>query len=238
MQARLEGIQRSYRALTERLGDPDVIADANLLRKVMSDRSQMEEIVQVYEEYMRLKENWMGAKELFLEAEDGDAEMKEMARSEMKAIEPQLEELEKKITVLMLPKDPNDSRNVMLEIRAGTGGSEANIFAGKYHIKPSYRSFCTLHVQKLFTIVMFLRRFVGRVSQIHHCQRLAGVDHRLFPRRRWWLQKRGVGGTRGHGILQVEVGSWCSSRTASTSHRVARPRSHLDCHRSYHAGMR
>jgi peptide chain release factor 1 len=132
MEARLEGIQRSYRALTERLADPDVIADSNLLRKVMSDRSQMEEVVQVYEEYVRLKNNWFGAKELFLEAEDDDAELKEMARSEMKAIEPQLEELEKKVTVLMLPKDPNDSRNVMLEIRAGTGGSEANLFAGKY----------------------------------------------------------------------------------------------------------
>ena len=58
--------------------------------------------------------------------------MKEMARAEMKEIEPQLEELEKEIQILLLPKDPNDDRNVMLEIRAGTGGSEANIFAGAY----------------------------------------------------------------------------------------------------------
>lgn len=70
-----------------------------------------------------------GATELFQEAGD-DPDMKEMAREEIKEIEPQMEELEERITILLLPKDPNDDRNVMLEIRAGTGGSEANIFAG------------------------------------------------------------------------------------------------------------
>ena len=127
MEARLDGITRSYQALTERLGDPDVIGDANLLRQVMSDRAQSEEVVLAYQEYCALKEEWEGAKELF---QGDDAEMKEMARAEMKEIEPKLEELETKITILLLPKDPNDDRNVMLEIRAGTGGSEANIFAG------------------------------------------------------------------------------------------------------------
>ena len=127
MEARLEGITRSYNALTERLGDPDVIADSNLLRQVMSDRAQSEEVVQAYQEYCNFKQEWEEAKELF---QGNDAEMKEMARAEMKEIEPQMEQLEAKITLLLLPKDPNDSRNVMLEIRAGTGGSEANIFAG------------------------------------------------------------------------------------------------------------
>ena len=130
MESRLDNIRRSYQALTERLGDPDVIADSNLLRKVMSDRAQSEEVVLAYESYTSFKEELAEAKELFQESGD-DAEMREMARAEMKMIEPQMEELEKKITVLMLPRDPNDNRNVMLEIRAGTGGSEANIFAGK-----------------------------------------------------------------------------------------------------------
>lgn len=129
MKSRLEGIRRSYKALTERLGDPDVISDPNLLRKVMSDRSQSEEVTMAFEEYCRLEDELAGARELFQEAGD-DGDLKEMAREEMKSIEPQLEELEKKITVLLLPRDPNDSRNVMLEIRAGTGGSEAAIFAG------------------------------------------------------------------------------------------------------------
>jgi len=129
MESRLDGIRRSYMALTERLGDPDVIADSNLLRKVMADRAQSEEVVLAYEEYMALKEELAEAKELFQDAGD-DQDIREMAREEMKEIEPKLEELEKQIKVLLLPRDPNDDRNVLLEIRAGTGGSEANIFAG------------------------------------------------------------------------------------------------------------
>ncbi|KAL7543138.1 hypothetical protein ACHAXR_012434 [Thalassiosira sp. AJA248-18] len=129
MKTRLDGIRRSYQALTERLADPDVIANSNLLRQVMKDRSQSEEVVLAFDEYCRLDAELEGAVELFQEAGD-DAEMREMARSEMKTIEAELEELDAKITILLLPKDPNDERNCMLEIRAGTGGSEANIFAG------------------------------------------------------------------------------------------------------------
>lgn len=129
MKNRLEGIRRSYQALTERLADPDVIADSNLLMKVMSDRSKSEDVVNAYEEYSTLTEELEGATELFQEAGD-DAEMREMARAEIKEIEERMEELEDQIQILMLPKDPNDDRNVMIEIRAGTGGSEANIFAG------------------------------------------------------------------------------------------------------------
>merc|ERR1712071_549068 len=78
---------------------------------------------------MGYSEELEGAKELFQDAGD-DADLREMAREEMKEIEPKMDELETRITVLLLPKDPNDNRNCMLEIRAGTGGSEANIFAG------------------------------------------------------------------------------------------------------------
>jgi peptide chain release factor 1 len=133
MLGRLDSIRRSYQALTERLGDPDVLADSKRLQKVMSDRAQSEEVVQAYDEYCQLKEELEGAKELFQEAGD-DPEMKEMARAEMKDIEPKLEALEDRMKILLLPKDPNDSRNIMLEIRAGTGGSEASIFAGKFSI--------------------------------------------------------------------------------------------------------
>lgn len=128
-EARLENIRRSYLSLTERLGDPDVLADAALLRKIMSDRAQSEEVVAAYEEYVGLKEELQGATDLFQEAGD-DPDMKEMARAEIKELEAKMNELEKKVTLLLLPKDPNDDRNILLEIRAGTGGSEANIFAG------------------------------------------------------------------------------------------------------------
>lgn len=136
MMSRLDGIRRSYQALTERLGDPDVIADSDLLRKVMSDRSKSEEVVTAFEEYKQLLDDLQGAKELLQ-----DPDLKEMARDEMKEIEPQLDVLESKIKLLLLPKDPNDERNCMLEIRAGTGGSEANIFAGD--LLDVYRKYIT-----------------------------------------------------------------------------------------------
>lgn len=139
MLSRLEGIKRSYAALTERLADPDVIADSNKLRQVMSDRSQSEDVVNAYDEYAGLLEEMEGAKELLQEADDAD--MKEMAREEIKQIEPQLVALEDKIKILLLPRDPNDNRNCLLEIRAGTGGSEANIFAGD--LLDVYRKYCT-----------------------------------------------------------------------------------------------
>eukprot|EP00568_Trieres_chinensis_P005158 CAMPEP_0183300394 /NCGR_PEP_ID=MMETSP0160_2-20130417/6836_1 /TAXON_ID=2839 ORGANISM="Odontella Sinensis, Strain Grunow 1884" /NCGR_SAMPLE_ID=MMETSP0160_2 /ASSEMBLY_ACC=CAM_ASM_000250 /LENGTH=425 /DNA_ID=CAMNT_0025462803 /DNA_START=40 /DNA_END=1317 /DNA_ORIENTATION=+ len=140
MEARLDGIRRSYQALTERLADPDVIADSNLLRQVMSDRAKSEEVVETYNEYCGLKEELAGAKELFQDAGD-DVDMKEMAREEMKEIEPKLDDLEGRIKILLLPKDPNDDRNIMLEIRAGTGGSEASIFAGD--LLDVYRKYMT-----------------------------------------------------------------------------------------------
>mmetsp|Transcript_20692 Transcript_20692/g.51362 ORF Transcript_20692/g.51362 Transcript_20692/m.51362 type:complete len:409 (-) Transcript_20692:111-1337(-) len=140
MMGRLENIKRSYNALTERLGDPDVLENSKLLQKVMSDRASSEEVVMAYDEYTGLLEELEGAKELFQEAGD-DPEMKEMARAEMKEIEPQLEPIEDKIKILLLPKDPNDERNVMLEIRAGTGGSEASIFVGD--LLDVYRKYIT-----------------------------------------------------------------------------------------------
>ena len=79
------------------------------------------------------KEELEGATELFQEAGD-DPEMREMARSEMKELEQKMADLEANLKILMLPKDPNDDRNVMIEIRAGTGGFEANIFAGNHSI--------------------------------------------------------------------------------------------------------
>jgi len=100
MVGRLDGIRRSYQSLTERLADPDVIGDANLLRKVMGDRASMEEIVTAYDEYSGLSEEREGATQLFQEAGD-DTEMREMARAEIKEIDPQMEELEEKVRAVV-----------------------------------------------------------------------------------------------------------------------------------------
>eukprot|EP00590_Aulacoseira_subarctica_P005078 CAMPEP_0172433628 /NCGR_PEP_ID=MMETSP1064-20121228/69025_1 /TAXON_ID=202472 /ORGANISM="Aulacoseira subarctica , Strain CCAP 1002/5" /LENGTH=364 /DNA_ID=CAMNT_0013181669 /DNA_START=125 /DNA_END=1216 /DNA_ORIENTATION=- len=138
MEGRLEGIRRSYQALTERLGDPDVLKDSNMLKKIMEDRSQSEAVVEAYVEHCRLKEELVDAKELF---QSDDADLKEMAREEMKEIENKLDDLEIDIKKMLLPKDKNDERNVLLEIRAGTGGSEASIFCGD--LLDVYRKFIT-----------------------------------------------------------------------------------------------
>ena len=115
--------------LTERLGDPDVVSDTSLLMKLSTERSNYEEIVDKYKDYEDMSEGLAGAKEMFEESGD-DPEMREMAREEMKELEQGMGALEKELTVLLLPRDPADDKNVMVEIRAGTGGGEANLFSG------------------------------------------------------------------------------------------------------------
>ena len=100
-----------------------------------------------FDKYCCLDEELEGAVELFQEAGD-NAEMREMARAEMKEIEAQLEEMDNKIKVLLLPKDPNNDRNCMLGIRAETGGSEANIFAGEcYFTFDAWVEFCMMFMR-------------------------------------------------------------------------------------------
>lgn len=129
VKTKLDSFSRTYKELTERLGDPDVIANPTTLMQVNQERMNIEEVVVNYQEWQKLAEDLVGAKQLFNEAA-GDPEMKEMARAEIKELEDKQEEIEKRLVVLMLPTDPLDDRNVMLEIRAGTGGSEAGLFAG------------------------------------------------------------------------------------------------------------
>jgi peptide chain release factor 1 len=140
MKARLDGIRTSYQTLTARLADPDVLADPSLLKQIMSDRAQAEDIVNTFDEYCKIQDELAQARELFQEAGD-DNELREMAREEIKAIEPQMTAMEEQMKRLLLPRDKNDNRNVMLEIRAGTGGSEAAIFTGD--LLDIYRKYIT-----------------------------------------------------------------------------------------------
>eukprot|EP00903_Cladosiphon_okamuranus_P009975 g9461.t1 len=129
----LSGIDRTFNELTERLGDPDVLANPKLIMEVSQERASVEEVVNCYAEYTKAAEDLVGAKEFFAESSGagGDAEMKEMAREEIRDLEGKIEELETKMKLLLLPTDPNDNRNVMLEIRAGTGGDEAALWAAE-----------------------------------------------------------------------------------------------------------
>lgn len=129
VQGKLDSIARTYAELTERLGDPDVIANPTQLMQVNQERMNIEEVVLAYQDWQKAGADMAGAKQLFNEAGQ-DVELKELARAEVKELEERQADIEERLVVLMLPTDPLDDRNVMLEIRAGTGGSEAGLFAG------------------------------------------------------------------------------------------------------------
>ena len=147
--SRLASITRSFQSLTERLGDPDVLSSPKLLRELMGERRKSEEIVEAFEMYEEKDLERKGCKEM-VQDPGGDEEIRTMAREEMKAAESCMVELEERIRVLLLPSDPIDERNVMLEIRAGTGGSEANIFAGD--LFDIYRKFASTEGWKVKVI--------------------------------------------------------------------------------------
>ena len=125
---KLAGLEERYEKLNELLSDPDVISDPNKLREYSKEQSDLQDIVDTYREYKDITEQIDGAKEM--QQEETDAEMKEMIQLELEELEPQIPELEEKLKILLLPKDPNDDRNVIMEIRGAAGGDEAALFAG------------------------------------------------------------------------------------------------------------
>ena len=123
---KLDFILEKYEELSKKVSDPDVIAKQKEWQKLMKEMSDLEPIVKEYTAYKKAKEELEEAKEI-LDMED-DEELREMAREELKANEAAIEEYTEKLKILLLPKDPNDDKNVILEIRAGTGGDEAALF--------------------------------------------------------------------------------------------------------------
>lgn len=125
---KLRDIQRRFSDLEGQLGDPSVMADMKRFVKINRDYRGLEPVVKVSKEYENVHENIVSSKKI-LETEK-DPDFVEMARLELDELEERKEELEEELRVLMLPADPEDEKNVVLEIRAGTGGDEASIFAG------------------------------------------------------------------------------------------------------------
>ncbi|RDH45655.1 peptide chain release factor 1 [Zooshikella ganghwensis] len=125
--AKLENLAERYEELAALLSDAEVITDQERFRKFSKEYADLEDVVSCFKKYQQAKEDHEEAEAL---AKDGDAEMREMAQEELVATAKLIEELEQALQVLLLPKDPNDSHNIFLEIRAGTGGDEAAIFAG------------------------------------------------------------------------------------------------------------
>jgi len=127
IRTKLEGLQERHEEIAALLGDPDTIADQNRFRDLSKEYSQLEPVVKTYGDYITAAGDLETAKEM---SEDSDPEMRDMAREEIKTAETQIESLEADLQKLLLPRDPRDANNVFVEIRAGTGGDEAAIFAG------------------------------------------------------------------------------------------------------------
>ena len=123
---KLDFILEKYEELSRKVSDPDVIARQKEWQRLMKEMSDLEPIVKEYTAYKKAKEELEEAKEI-LELED-DEELREMAREELKSNEAAIEQYTESLKILLLPKDPNDDKNVILEVRAGTGGDEAALF--------------------------------------------------------------------------------------------------------------
>lgn len=125
---RLAAVEDRYEKLNELLSDPDVVSDPKKLREYSKEQSDIQETVQTYREYKQVKEELQDAK-LLLE-DKLDAEMREMVKEEVASLEERAEQLEEQLKILLIPKDPNDNKNVIMEIRGAAGGEEAALFAG------------------------------------------------------------------------------------------------------------
>jgi peptide chain release factor 1 len=124
---KLEAIQNNFLSLEEQLADPSVVNDQERYAKVSKEYFKLKEVVDAYLAYKNVLENIQGSRELLREK---DEELREMAKLELQELEPRKEQLEEELKNLLIPRDPEDTRDVIFEIRAGTGGDEASLFAG------------------------------------------------------------------------------------------------------------
>ncbi len=122
---KLENVEKRYEELNEKISDPEVIADQNEWKKLMKEHSDITPIVEKYREYKSAKASEEELKELL-----NDKEMHDLAQEELNEVRSKLPKIEEELKLLLVPKDPNDERNVIMEIRGGAGGEESSLFAG------------------------------------------------------------------------------------------------------------
>ncbi|MCP1126157.1 peptide chain release factor 1 [Bacillus sp. FJAT-53711] len=125
---RLQAVEDRYEKLNELLSDPEIISDSNKLREYSKEQSDIQETVEVYREYKDAREQLRDAKAML--EEKLDADMREMVKEEVSELEGQEKELSERLKILLVPKDPNDDKNVIVEVRGAAGGDEAALFAG------------------------------------------------------------------------------------------------------------
>lgn len=125
---KLHAVEEKYRELESLISDPAVLADMSKWQKLSREHAQLAPVVEKYREYKKVREGLAEAKAIF--DDNPDADMRRLAEDEIAELRPRLEALERELPILLLPKDPNDAKNVIVEIRGGVGGEEAALFAG------------------------------------------------------------------------------------------------------------
>ena len=125
---KLHAVEEKYRELESLISDPAVLADMPKWQKLSREHAQLAPVVEKYREYKKVHEGLLEAKAIF--DDNPDADMRRLAEDEIAELRPRLEALERELPILLLPKDPNDAKNVIVEIRGGVGGEEAALFAG------------------------------------------------------------------------------------------------------------
>lgn len=138
MQEKLDQIKQRFDEVNDLIIQPDVIADQKRYVKLNKEYKDLKKIVDARAQYIELSERLKEAKDLIINSEDD--EMRDMAKMELEEVEPALEKLEEEVRFMLIPKDPEDEKNAVLEIRAGTGGDEASIFAGD--LAKMYSRYC------------------------------------------------------------------------------------------------
>jgi len=128
---KLEKVKERYYEISDLLSKPETISDQNEFRKLSKEYSSLTDVVNAYDNYLRLKKEYEDNKDLMYNS--GDIELKELAKEEMDRLEIEIENSETIIKELLIPEDPNDEKNAILEIRAGTGGDEASLFAAELY---------------------------------------------------------------------------------------------------------
>jgi len=127
MFSKLDSVESRYEEVNMSLQRPDIASDQKRYRALMKELSELEKIVVLYRDFKKKTASLKDSKDLFIS--ESDNEMRELLREEIKQLEEQLPELEQQIKIALIPKDPNDDKNILLEIRAGAGGDEASLFA-------------------------------------------------------------------------------------------------------------
>lgn len=137
---KLQALEDRYIDLEAKISDPSVISDQAQWQKYTKAHAKLTDVVETYWAYQKLQKTYDDDQAL-LEMGESDEELAAMAEMEMKELAPQLEDYEKRLTILLLPKDPNDEKNIIMEIRAGAGGDEAALCWGPFpHVHPLCRN--------------------------------------------------------------------------------------------------